>query len=100
MFYCFYKLYIIIDLCSTPVGCISIDNSNLLGPEDGQAIWSILHCSLSQKFDYHLSLCYPSDIKNAAMKLDTILWDLVSAIERPPINPRFIKTAFAWNGNK
>ena len=46
---------------------------DLLGPEDGQAVWTILHCSLAQKLDYHLSLCYPSDIAGAAKELDSVL---------------------------
>ena len=50
---------------------------DLLGPEDGQAVWTILHCSLAQKLDYHLSLCYPSDIAEAAKELDSVLWDLL-----------------------
>ena len=49
----------------------------VLGEEDSQATWSILKCSLAQKLDWHLSLCYPSDIMEAALELDTILWDLL-----------------------
>ena len=49
----------------------------VLGVEDGQAVWSILKCSLSQKLDWHLSLCYPSDISDAAAELDSVLWDLL-----------------------
>ena len=37
---------------------------------------TILHCSLAQKLDC-TSLSYPSDIRGAAMELDTILWDLL-----------------------
>ena len=50
---------------------------DVLGEEDSQATWSILKCSLAQKLDWHLSLCYPSDIMEAALELDTILWDLL-----------------------
>ena len=31
--------------------------------EDSQALWVVLHRSLAHKFDYHLSLSYPSDIR-------------------------------------
>ena len=44
---------------------------------DSQDIWCILKCSLAQKLDWHLSLCYPTNIKDAAMDLDTILWELI-----------------------
>ena len=47
----------------------------VLGEKDGQAIWCILKCSLAQKLDWHLSLCYPSDIREAAEGLDNILWE-------------------------
>ena len=49
----------------------------VLGEEDGQAIWSILKCSFSQKLDWHLTLCYPSDISAAAAELDSVLWNLL-----------------------
>jgi hypothetical protein len=38
----------------------------ILLEEDGQAIWSIL----AQKLDWHLSLCYPTDISDAAAELE------------------------------
>ena len=49
----------------------------VLGEEDGQAIWCILKCSLAQKLDWHLSLCYPSDIRGAAQEIDLLLWNLL-----------------------
>ena len=49
----------------------------VLGEEDSQVIWSIIKCSLAQKLDWHLSLCYPSDISEAAFELDRILWNLL-----------------------
>ena len=49
----------------------------VLGEEDGQAIWCILKCSLAQKLDWHLSLCYPSDIRDAAQEIDLLLWNLL-----------------------
>ena len=45
--------------------------------EDGQALWTILHCSLAQKLDYHLTLSYPSDIVAAAKELDSVLWEML-----------------------
>ena len=44
--------------------------------EDSQALWVALHRSLAHKMDYHLSLCYPSDILPVAEYLDTVLWSL------------------------
>ena len=41
--------------------------------KDSQALWVALHHSLAHKMDYHLSLCYPSDILPAAEYLDNIL---------------------------
>ena len=41
---------------------------------ESQSLWTVLRCSLAQKFDWHLSLCYPSDIKDAASRLDNTLW--------------------------
>ena len=50
----------------------------VLGPnKDSQAIWTILHCSLAQKFDWQLSLNYPSDTAEAAARLDKVLWQLM-----------------------
>ena len=47
--------------------------------EDSQALWVAVHRSLAHKMDYHLSLCYPTDILPVAEHLDTILW---AAFER------------------
>ena len=47
--------------------------------KDIQALWVALHRSLAHKMDYHLALCYPSDILPVAQHLDAILW---SALER------------------
>ena len=50
----------------------------VLGPQkDLQAILAVLQCSLSQKLDWQLSLNYPSDVKEAAKKLDSELWRLL-----------------------
>ena len=32
-----------------------------------QALWSVLKWSISQQFDYWLQLCYPSQVKDAAL---------------------------------
>ena len=42
--------------------------------KDSQALWVALHRSLAHKMDYHLSLCYPSDILPVAEYLDKTLW--------------------------
>jgi hypothetical protein len=44
--------------------------------EDLQALWTILLSSTQQKFGYWLSLQYPDDVMPAAVKLDTILWEM------------------------
>ena len=54
----------------------------VLGEEDAQAVWCILKCSLAQKIDWHLSLCYPTDIRDAAQRMDLILWDLLQYATR------------------
>ena len=42
--------------------------------QDSQALWTILRSSVAQQLDYHLSLCYPSDIRAAAEYLDGVIW--------------------------
>ena len=42
--------------------------------QDSQALWVALHRSLAHKLDYHLSLCYPTDILPMAEFLDTVAW--------------------------
>ena len=37
---------------------------------EGQAIWTIARASTVMKLDYHLSLCYPSDMEEAAREMD------------------------------
>ena len=44
--------------------------------EDLQAKWTLLLASTQQKFGYWLSLQYPSDVRQAASRLDTILWGM------------------------
>ena len=40
---------------------------------EGQAIWTIARSSTAMKLDYHLALCYPSDMVEAAKEMDRIL---------------------------
>ena len=37
----------------------------------------VLHRSLAHKMDYHLSLCYPSDIAPIAKYIDSVLWSVL-----------------------
>ena len=45
--------------------------------EERQALWTVLRLSLSQQLDYWLQLCYPSNIKSAAERMDDILWKVL-----------------------
>ena len=56
---------------------------------DSQAMWAILNSSLAHKLDWHLTLCYPSDMKEAATKLDSKLWSMLEKISRCSI-PRVV----------
>ena len=40
---------------------------------EGQAIWTIARSSTAMKLDYHLALCYPSDMAEAAKEMDRLL---------------------------
>ena len=44
---------------------------------EGQAIWTIARSSTAMKLDYHLSLCYPSDMAEAAKEMDDLLLSMV-----------------------
>ena len=44
---------------------------------EGQAIWTVLRSSTLMKLDYHLGLCYPSDIAEAACALDHLLFKML-----------------------
>ena len=46
---------------------------------EGQAIWTVARSSTATKMDYHLVMCYPSDMLEAAEEMDRIL---VSMVER------------------
>ena len=53
--------------------------TEILGQES-QSLWVVLKASLSQHLDYHCSLSYPSDIKEAARNLDDELWWVLEKI--------------------
>ena len=57
-----------------------IDNIMELLKEDSHAAWSLLSRSLTQQFDYLLSLQYPSDIAQAAARLDNRIWRAVEQL--------------------
>jgi hypothetical protein len=44
---------------------------------EGQAIWTVARSSTLMKLDYHISLCYPSDMVEAAKEMDHLLWGMV-----------------------
>ena len=44
---------------------------------EGQAIWTIARSSTAMKLDYHLALCYPSDIAEAAKDMDILLGSML-----------------------
>ena len=41
---------------------------------EGQAIWTVARSSTLMKLDYHISLCYPSDMQEASKEMDRLLW--------------------------
>ena len=53
---------------------IGAEKTGSLLEEDLQAQWTILQASTQQKFGYWLALQYPSEVQEAAARLDTILW--------------------------
>jgi hypothetical protein len=44
---------------------------------EGQAIWTVLRSSTIMKLDYHLALCYPSDMAEAASEMDNLLFNML-----------------------
>ena len=44
---------------------------------EGQSIWTIARASTAMKLDYHVSLCYPTDMEVAARQMDDILWTML-----------------------
>ena len=56
---------------------------------EGQAIWNVARMSTAQKLDYHLTLCYPEDIVEAAEKMDEVLWNMLekaSGLDIPKVD--------------
>ena len=49
---------------------------------ESQAMWAVLNSSLAHKLDWHLTLCYPSDIRPAAERLDKIIWSVLESVSR------------------
>jgi hypothetical protein len=66
-----------LDMKVTEIGEVVLRSSEVLTEADLQAKWTLLSASVSQKFSYHLSLQYPSDIAAAAERLDGILWGML-----------------------
>ena len=58
----------------------SAKNSCDILDEERQSLWTVLRLSLAQQLDYWLQLCYPSNIKAAAEKVDTILWKVLESV--------------------
>lgn len=46
---------------------------------ESQTLWTLVRMSVIQKFDYWLALCYPSDVKAAAKRVDEIVWSAVES---------------------
>ena len=44
---------------------------------EGQSIWTIARSSTAMKLDYHLALCYPTDMEEASRQMDDILWSML-----------------------
>ena len=44
---------------------------------EGQSIWTVARASTLMKLDYHISLCYPSDMEEAAKEMDILLWRMM-----------------------
>ena len=45
--------------------------------DERQSLWTVLRLSLSQQLDYWLQLCYPSNVRAAADRMDNILWKVL-----------------------
>ena len=46
---------------------------------EGQAIWTIARSSTATKLDFHLSLCYPSDMAETARQMDSLLMSMLNS---------------------
>ena len=47
---------------------------------ESQVLWTILRVSIRHQFEYWLDLCYPSDVLQAAQKIDTLLHEVLEAV--------------------
>ena len=54
-----------------------LENSTTGTRSPGQSIWTIARASTAMKLDYHLALCYPTDMEEASRQMDDILWSMV-----------------------
>ena len=59
---------------------VEIDKVMDLLCDDHQAAWSVISASLSHQLDYSISLQYPSDVKEAARRLDNKIWSALEQI--------------------
>ena len=46
---------------------------------EGHAIWTVARSSTIMKLDYHLALCYPTDMAEAAREMDKLLYKMVDS---------------------
>ena len=60
-----------------------------------QALWAVLRSSLAQQLDYWLQLCYPTDVKYAAERMDRILWQVLQVVAGSVIPRR--ECGAAWS---
>ena len=54
----------------------TVRTRQVLGGEK-QALWTILRQSFVQQLDWWLTLLYPSQVKEAALELDKVLWEVL-----------------------
>ena len=52
-------------------------NASEVLDDEKQSLWTVLRLSLSQQLDYWIQLCYPTDIKGAAERMDEVLWEVL-----------------------
>ena len=57
---------------------VALDSENTvkLLHDEKQALWAVLRSSLSQQLDYWLQLSYPTNVREAAVRMDRILWQV------------------------
>ena len=62
---------------------------------EGGIHYTTLTGSTATKMDYHLSLCYPSDMEEAAMEMDRILLSMVQ--KATGLVPPWCTKAWEWS---